>query len=400
LFAEGRRWLEAVLSAVPDPSPVRVRALLALAVFDVRRGSDARLAQIGAEAVATYRRLDDPVGLAEALQAEAVLAYMRGAWTECWQGSLAARQLARESGAGEVDASALHLQAVVLLGRGELAAAREFLTDARAALGRLRGSGRPFFTPVLLGFSVVGAAAARPRLYWEETVLVGRRVRPEQADAYAVCNLAFLARLAGDLDEAMTLLDEAAALLGALGDRYGLALVRGQTGCLHGVRGEYAAGRAALQESLRLRQGLGDRRAIGLALCNLGVLAAAEGDAAGGIALLARGLAGFRETEDMAGGAGASLTMASVHADAGAFAEAYRLLSQALRESRHIPGNHRATAWGYAMFSGVCRELGRAEEARRALDEARGQFEALGAVDGLAHLRAGAQAAQRLQSGR
>ena len=89
LFAEGRRWLEAVLDAVPEPSPLRVRALLALAVFDVRRGTDRRLAEIGAESGRRVPRAGDPAGLADALQADAVLAYMRGAWTRCWQRSLA-----------------------------------------------------------------------------------------------------------------------------------------------------------------------------------------------------------------------------------------------------------------------------------------------------------------------
>ena len=46
---------------------------------------------------------------------------------------------------------------------------------------------------------------------------------------------------------------------------------------------------------------------------------------------------------------------------------ARRLLPDALAESRHIPGNHRATAWGYVMLSDVHHALGQPDEAARAL---------------------------------
>ena len=113
-FAEGSQWLEAVLAAVPEPSLVRARALLALAVFDLRRGTGQRLAEIGAETVAAHRTLGDHAGLALALHADGVLAYMRGHWTECWHRSVEARDAASDNGAEEIEASAAHLQAMVL----------------------------------------------------------------------------------------------------------------------------------------------------------------------------------------------------------------------------------------------------------------------------------------------
>ena len=54
-LAEGRGWLEAALAANPEPTRLRARALIALAVFDVRRGTDRRLAELGAEAVRIHR---------------------------------------------------------------------------------------------------------------------------------------------------------------------------------------------------------------------------------------------------------------------------------------------------------------------------------------------------------
>jgi predicted ATPase/DNA-binding SARP family transcriptional activator len=381
-FAEGCQWLETVLAAVPEQSVTRARGLLALAVFDLRRGAAQRLAEIGAETVAVHRAIGDRTGLALALNADGVLAYLRGQWAKSWQRSMEAQDAAPDSGVDEVEASAAHLQAMVLLGRGELAAARAAFEHVRAALAKVLHANRPFFTPVMLGFAIEGARTASPRLYFEETVLPGPHVNAEQAQGYVLCNLAYLARLAGDLDEARVLVDDAISIFTMLGDRDGESLARNHLGCLHRARGDYAAGRAALEHSLRLRHEIGDRRAIGLTLSNLGVLTAAEGDLASGLALLEQALAGFRETEDAPGRVGASLTVASVHAHAGDFAAARRLLPGALRESEHIPGNHRATPWGYTMLADVLRRLGEPEGAAQALARAREQFRDLGALDG------------------
>jgi predicted ATPase len=381
-FAEGGQWLETVLAAVPDQSALRGRALLALAVLDLRRGSGRRLAEIGSEAVDAHRALRDHTGLALALHADGVLAYMRGQWNESWQRSLEAREVALDGGLDEVEAASAHLQAMVLLGRGELAAGRVAFQHARAALAKVPQPRQPFFTPLMLGYAVEGAGTSSPRLYFEETVLTGPRINARQAQGYALCNLAYLARLAGDVDEARTFVGEAVSMFRTLGDRDGEALALNHLGCLHRVGAEYRAGRAALEHSLRLRRDIGDRRAIGLTLCNLGVLTAAEGDSARGLLLLHDALAGFRDTEDAPGRVGASLSIASVHAEAGDDDTARRLLVDVLEESKQIPGNHRATAWGFAMLSDLHHRVGEPDLAARALDQARDLFQAIGATDG------------------
>ncbi len=386
LFAEGCTWLEAVLAAAPEPSPLRSRALYGLAVFDVRRGSAQRLEQIAAEGVAVGRREDDPAGLARALDASSVLAYMRGAWADCRRTSMLARDVAAECGAERIAMSALHPLAVVHLGRGELSAARKLFGEIRLGLPAF-DEGPPFFAPMMLGFAVEGAGTASPRLHFEETVLLGRRVGAVQAGAYVLCNLAYLARLDGDLDEAQSLVEDAVAVFRGLGDRDGEALAVNHLGCLHRVRGEYGAARAAFDLSLQIRYDLGDRRATGLTLCSLGVLTASEGDVDRGIGLLQEALAGFSETEDVPALVAVRLTMASVHAAAGDDDEAGRLLPDTLRDSRHIPGNHRATAWGYAMLGAVQRRRGRSDQASQALQQAEDLFGRLGAVDGAAHVR-------------
>ena len=382
-FAEGGQWLETVLAAVPEQSVLRGRALLALAVFDLRRGTGRRLAEIGGELVGAHRALPDHAGLALALVADGVLAYMRGQWSESWQRSLEARAAALDSGVDEVEASSAHLQAMVLLSRGELAAARVGFGQARSALARVPLPRQPFFTPLMLGYAIDGAGTASPpRPYFEETVLTGPHINARQAEGYVLCNLAYLARLAGDVDEARMLVGDAVSMFRTLGDRDGEALALNHLGCLHRVGADYRAGRAALEQSLRLRRDIGDRRAIGLTLCNLGVLTAAEGDSAGGLALLHDALAGFRDTEDAPGRVGAVFAIASVHAEAGDDDRARGLLVDVLEESTQIPGNHRATAWGFAMLSDLHHRVAEPDLAARALARASDLFRALGAIDG------------------
>ena len=321
--------------------------------------------------------IGDRADLALAWDADGALAYMRGDWTGCWQRTEEARAAA--PGVDDVEASTEFLQAMVLLGRHDLAAARLSFERARVALAAVR-SGRPFFTTMTLGWIVEGAGAS-PRLYFEETVLPGPRVSAGQAQGYVLCNLGYLARLAGDLDQARTLLDEAVSIFRVLGARDGESMALNHLGCLHRVRAEFAEGRHMLEQSLRIRHEIGDRRAIGLTLGNLGVLTAAEGDVERGVALLEQALAGFRETEDVPGRVGFTLTTASVYANAGDYDAARRLLPNALLESRHIPGNHRATAWGHVLLSEVFSRLGQPDEAVRALARAGDQFRALGAID-------------------
>src|SRR5512132_2133660 len=107
-----------------------------------------------------------------------------------------------DSGVDQGETSTAFLQATVLLGRHDLPAARVAFEQARAALEAVR-SGRPFFATMTLGWVVEEA-----RVYFEETVLPGPRVSAGQAQGYVLSNLAYLARLAGDRDEAGTLLDE------------------------------------------------------------------------------------------------------------------------------------------------------------------------------------------------
>lgn len=379
-FAEGRRWLEEALEAAPEPSPVRARALLAIAVLDVRRGKGRRLAALGAEVVAIHRGWSDPTALGEALHADGVLAYVGGDWDRSRDRCRQARAAVDRPGGARVVAATLDLDAMVALGRGDLAGARRTFGLERSTLEGLPAAAMPFFTPVMLGYAVEGSGSPTPRVFFEETVMLGRRVNAGQALGYLLSNLAYLERLAGDLDEALILTGAALATFGALEDLDGQALALNHRGCLHRVRGEFDEGRAALERSLRMRRAVGDRRAAAVTRNNLGVLAASAGDVDGAIATLRAGLAEFDETQDAPATVATQLTMASVYADAGRYDQARQLLSGILDGSRCTPGHHRAIAWGYALLSDVQVGLGEADEAAAAAREAAERLAALGAV--------------------
>ena len=388
-FAEGGQTLEAVLAACPQPSALRARALFALAAFDVRRGRDQRLQALGAEAVDVIRGFNDPYGLAQALHSDAVLAFMRGDWDGCWERSIASREAAVASRAPHRDIAPAHLQGILLHCRGRLDEAAATFEEARRALDNLPIATRPFLPPLLLGFSVEPSPdpSGVLRIFFEETILLGRLVGVEQARAYVLCNLADVARSAGRIGQAQQLVREAAERFVLLGDRDGEALALSRLGCLYRVEGNLPAAREALQASIRLRRALGDRRAIGLTQANLGVVSAAEGDISGGLSLVAQARAIAREIQDGAAPVGLTLTLATLHADTGGDDEAVQQLVSVLSRSGHIPGNSRVTAWANVQLGSLLTRLGRVEEATTAYDEAAARFATLGCVDGAAVLR-------------
>ena len=385
LFGEGRRWLDEALAGVPEPSELRSRALHALAVFDMRRGSPDRLGELGAEIVRIHRALDDPVGLAQALQHEALLAFMRGRWADCNNRLDECLRVAAASRDQRVPPSANHLRGLVALSRGQLDAARAHFEETLTLLAETVHTERPHFPVVMLGFAVEAPGAEHAHVLFEETVIQGRRVGSLQAAAYLRSNLAYLARLARDLDEARSHLVTAVESFQTLKDPDGESLALAHLGCVLRERGEINAGREALAASLRIRQRIGDRRGIGLSLGNLALLMAKEGDVAAARTQLQQVLRWFEEAEDTAGIAGTTLNLAAVNLEAGDIEAARRLIEALLSWLPEIPGNHRATGWALATLAEVRRRDGDPLAADQALRLAVDTFADLDATDGLAH---------------
>lgn len=386
-LAEGRTWVEAALAAVPDPSPDRARALIALGAFEVRRGTSARLRELGAEAVAIHRSLHDLPGLAQSLSADALLAYLTGEWDDCWQRTTEAREAAAGSGAAELEISAVHVQGMVLAAQGRWDEARDALEEARAMLSLADGTLHPFLRLLSQGFVVDIMAPADARVYFEETVLHGRIVGAQQADAHLLCNLADVHRATGDLEAALDAARRSEDLFTRIADADGEAVALSRRGCLHRVRGEYEASREALTRSLELRRLSGERRAIGLTRTNLALLAAAEGDIDGARRSIEQQISRAAETRDIPAQAGMTLTLASAEADAGDDEAAHAHLSALLAtEVWSIPGCDRPLTWALIMQAALLERHGDAAEAEKVRHDARVRFNRLGIVDGVAAL--------------
>ena len=386
-LAEGQRWLEAALSADAEPSVLRARALLGLAVFDVRRGKDVRLRELGAAAVTIHRSIGDEALLAMTLLADAILAYMVGDWDDCWQRTLESLDTASVSGTTEATLGARHVQAFLLAERGLHQDARAAFDDLLMMLSRADGVHGPFLRALSQGFMARSVAPGDARLYFEETVLHGRVLDAQQAQAHVLCNLADIARSCGELDEALRCLNGAEALYAEVGDVDGEAAALSRRACLHRIREEYPDARAALTRSLAMRRLMGERRAITLAMSNLGLLMVAEGDVDGGRRMLEEQIANAGAIRDIAGQDGLTLTLASIEADVGDDDAADAHLRAVDVPARTLPGVSRAAAWALTMHAGILARLGRAEESSQALATARQRFEAMRAVDGTAAVK-------------
>ena len=195
--------------AVPESSDLRSRALHALAVFDMRRGRIERLGELGAEIVDIHRTLDDRAGLAQALQHEALLVFMRGRWGDCDHRLDECLRVAGDCRDWRVLPSATHLRGLVALSRGHFDTARAALEETRRLLAAAAPTERPGFTVVMLGIVIEHPGTEHAHVLFEETVVQGRSVDPARAVGYLLGNLAYLARLAGDLDEARSYLLDA-----------------------------------------------------------------------------------------------------------------------------------------------------------------------------------------------
>src|SRR5205823_12767338 len=89
--------------------------------------------------------------------------------------------------------------------------------------------------------------------------------------------LAEVARSQGDLERAISLMEEAHELTLQQGDRWSIAFALGVLGSLILVQGRLVRARQLQQQSLALRRDIRDSVGIARCLCALGWVAAAEG---------------------------------------------------------------------------------------------------------------------------
>ena len=382
LIEEGVRWLRRALDAHPDRSKLRAAALYGLAVLSTRLGQAGPLDGIGAELVAIAADGGDRADLAAAHHQQTVLAFMAGDWPR--SDVLQAQTLVEAARVPTVLTSTLHVAAILAISRGELEAAGRRLAEAGAELAAVPESADPFFITMSPGF-VVERRAGWAYVIGEETMWLARRVGPAQAAAHLLLTRAVHARLGGDLDGSLQLLEAAAAAFRSLGDRYGQALTVAQRG--HALRwaGDPEASRSCFETAEALRRTLGDLRGVALALDGQALADAVDGRFEQALLLGGRALAGMRRGGDVAGIGFTAWNLAAVHVLLGDLPAAVELLEHpAVRPDS--PGWQRAVGWNRLLLADIWRRLGdrRHEAAAAAAQE---MFTRLGDRAGLAELR-------------
>jgi tetratricopeptide (TPR) repeat protein len=383
-FVEGNRWLQTTLAAAPEQTPLRVDALLAGAGLSLRLGDRSGFLRHVSDAVSAYRLLGDDRATAAALYQHAMMAqYAHQADAEAlFEEALA---LARRLDDARLLAVATHASATLPWYRGDTAAARARVLTALDLLDTAPDDDTPFFDGVTFGMVLLNEGPqGRPRMRWEETIFLFHRFARAQAIAYALNNLAWVARADGDLEEAEATLDEALARFRRLEDRRGEALTLAHMGNLSRARGDADAACARLEDALMIRSELGDRRAILSTRIGLGLLAMTHGDAPAGRALLSAALSQCEAVDDLPAMAGLQITWAIGEERVGEPERAARLYEDgsALLGLQRL---QRLEAWGLMALHEVRGALGDEPRAETALQRARALFVAVGDARGVGY---------------
>jgi predicted ATPase/DNA-binding SARP family transcriptional activator len=384
-FAEGARMLEAALAASPNQGALRADGLLALVALHVRLGDAPLYLDRGEEAVVIRRNLGD-----RRLAAQALLQmghYLYSMDPDASQSHFdEALVIATSSGDRFLTAALAHAQALLDCARSRYADADPLLTQAAELLEHIEGEQGDAFPATTLGLAVHEESGSRPRLFFEETLLLFRPVPARLALGYVLCNHAAAHRYMADPTAARAKLDRALALFRESGDAPGIGLALNQLGNLGRTSGEHALAREWLEEALALRRELGDRRGIGLTLGNLGLVAAAAGDLDTGRRLLGESHDLFEHTDDGPGQGGALLNLANLELSVDNLEEARALLEQSLPfwERQRLA---RACSWISLMLADTLDELDEPDEAARRRESARELFELIGDSTGLERIK-------------
>ena len=161
------------------------------------------------------------------------------------------RALAATVGDPGVVASATHMLGVIALSAGADKQAEGYLFEALDLLDRLPADLPPFFSVVTPGFFWELGHGGLPRMPFTETVLLFRRVGTGQAAAYTRSNLSYAVRLGGDLAGARTLLEDSVAAFQREGDLHGQSLALCHLANLHRIAGELDRGPRAARAQPR-----------------------------------------------------------------------------------------------------------------------------------------------------
>jgi len=246
-YAEIRQWMDAAVTSCPDaPAGLRAKALLGSGRLALLQCDYAPAVRRLEAALRLYRELEDPRGIAGALQVLGSVAREQGRYARAVE--LHAESLAVAEAAGD--------RWAVASAHGYLAFVswlqRDFdraTTEASTALARFRD------------------------------------LRDVEGVAWSLISLGTVARYQGEVERAAALLAESSALAEGIGFREGIAWCCEQLGLLAAVDGDPAA-ITLLRRSLELHSELRDRWRMSSVLEDLAAIALALGQAPSAARLL------------------------------------------------------------------------------------------------------------------
>jgi predicted ATPase/class 3 adenylate cyclase len=381
-LAEGRRWLESVLTRLPGETPLHAEARLGASVLSSRAGDGRAGQRLAAEALAIFRGRDDVRSCCRALHAMAPAAFTRDQLDDAEGAYEESLDLATEGGYGPGRAAALQGLGIVRWYRGRR---EEGVAHLRESLELFRSQPDPSdLAPSLLDVGellVREPATGTLRMAFQETISSFLDVPCRTAVGSVLANLGVIARADGDLGTARASLEEALAVFELLADERAIAQTLGRLGNLATQEGDFDRAERLLDRSVEIRRRIGDGRGVTLAESNLGYLATARGDHERAGALLRDAAETFRRRGDRWGYAATLGHLASLALAEGKRRRARELLERSLITIDEI-GIARWKAWALMQLGSVARleaddgaadaQVGAALEIFRRLDDARG----------------------------
>ena len=389
-LSEARRWLGEALERAPEPSPVRVRALLGQAAVEYRSGSgDERLGLDQADgALALARELGEPELVWRAIHFRGGIEIAREDGRAAAGHFEAALAVAREHGLAAPEAVSVYSLGVAAWVAGDLAAAEERMAESAGLFAALGDPGET--VPALINVAQIAVrdpGAPGLRLVFEDTLMPFAEVSAAVAAGYVLLNWGNVARAAADPARARALLAEAFDRFERAGSEHGRADVWARLANLAVAEGDLAEATELFERARTLRTRRGDRRGAALALVGLGHAAVAAGDYVRAEALLREAADTFRRAGDRWGLVSTLWRTAELEQARDRLDRAAELLEQALGVVEETP-NRRWLAVTCAHLAEV--ELLRGEEARARghLEQALDAFASRGDVQGVDYVRA------------
>ncbi len=239
-ITEGRRWLGEALTrtAGQPPSPARGRALNGAGILAQFQGDYAATRALEEEALALYRQLGDPPGMADALGNLGSVAYEFGEYET---------------------SQVLH---------------RECL-EIRRQLGDQRGIAIALGNLSNVASSLAEFGEARTLL--GQCVEIFRQLGDQRGTAYALGNLGNVACAQGDYEAARPFLEQNLEMCRQMGDQRGTAIALLNLGSATSGLGSHEEARGLYEQSLILFRQLGDQQATPYVLDGLADAANAQG---------------------------------------------------------------------------------------------------------------------------